>query len=619
MSTPTDKTSASESEPNNAHERCAAPLPDQAKKRLAQRKRPVHSKPRNPRYVSARRSDGGLFYVRRLPQALINAGLFPAQNPTIRLALGTKDWLIAQAKARQMTAEFDREWSRLVKNLKTAAPAGIPANARRLRADDIPVLSRRLESLLVHTDDVDRSRVLSADDFETYDSDLATQRKQLRHANQRGDVAAVAEEALGFLEAEGLECEPSSPMWTDWLRAVLQAHLSALSRIASRLDGEAVPTPPPVAPMRSEDDLDDLDRALVYWQTKTGPQPKTVIEMRSCVERFRLATGRTRISAVRPDDVVTFMRVERERPSARGGQVNVQTVNKGLALLKALFSLVHADYLSAQNVANPLSSIKKFRVRARDVARRKQFSEEQLVRLFSGPVHVAASRPAGGAGEAAYWAPVLGYTSGARMQELLQAKVSDVVMMDGVVLLRTETEDDEDDEDTDVDFKEGDARSCSRRSLKTSESYRFIPLHRDVLALGFMNYVEWVRDAGHVQLFPDVRVGIHDSWSANFSKFFNRYLKQRGVKERLLDWISFRHGFKTQTRAIELMKSDVADYIQGHAAERASQNYGHFPAEVLEYSINLMSFPALAQVRPWTPPARRRMPGAMPTFNVKQS
>lgn len=250
--------------------------------------------PRNPLYISKRKTDGGLFYVRRLPQALIDAGVVSTSQPTVRIALGTKDWLTAQAKARQLSAAYDVEWARLRAALVRGPEGCAPANPRKLQPDDIPVLSRRLEALLLYADDIDRSRALTADEFDAYEEELNSQRKALRNANQRSDLAAVADEAIGFLEAEGLDCDESSPHWMSWLKAVLQAHLAALSRIASRLDGEAVDTPHLPPPVRGEDDLDDLDRALQYWQSKSQPQPKTVVEVRTAMTRFKEVTGRTR-------------------------------------------------------------------------------------------------------------------------------------------------------------------------------------------------------------------------------------------------------------------------------------------------------------------------------------
>jgi hypothetical protein len=116
--------------------------------------------PRNPLYISKRKTDGGLFYVRRLPQALIDAGVVGDSQPTVRIALGTKDWLTAQAKARQLSAAYDVEWARLRAALVRGPEGCAPANPRKLQPDDIPVLSRRLEALLLYADDIDRSRAL---------------------------------------------------------------------------------------------------------------------------------------------------------------------------------------------------------------------------------------------------------------------------------------------------------------------------------------------------------------------------------------------------------------------------------------------------------------------------
>ncbi len=207
--------------------------------------------PRNPLYISKRKTDGGLFYVRRLPQALIDAGVVSASQPTVRIALGTKDWLTAQTKARQLSAAYDLEWARLRAALVRGPEGCAPANPRKLRPDDIPVLSRRLEALLLYADDIDRSRALTADEFDAYEEELNSQRKALRNANQRSDLAAVADEAIGFLEAEGLDCDESSPHWMSWLKARTCAPSSCASRRAAVPRRPSSPWPPRCSPRHS--------------------------------------------------------------------------------------------------------------------------------------------------------------------------------------------------------------------------------------------------------------------------------------------------------------------------------------------------------------------------------
>lgn len=568
--------------------------------------RPGHRPQRPVLYISARKPAGLLMYARRIPEDILAMDIYPSKTTTIRLALGTRDWLQAQPKATQLSATIEQIWAQARHRQAATTAAVAPSNPRQLRRDDIPVLRQRLESLLLHCDDVDRDKCLTDPEFDQYLEEFKEQQERLCRASVRSDGSAVEDETLGLLEAEGLDCDPQSPEWPLMLKAVLQAHLAALNAIAERLDGQVRATPAPPPFIRCEGDLDDLDQALLHWKRKCSPEPKTVIEMQAALERFTSTTNRTRVSSIQPDDIVHFLNVERVRDSARGGKVNVQTVNKGVALLKALFAVVHTDFLKNYGINNPFADVRKFKVKARDRGHRKVFSEEQLATLFSGPIHVSQYRPEGGAGEAAYWVPILGYVTGARMQELLQARVKDVVEVDGVLMLQTETCSDGDgdgDGEDEVDEDGAAGQAAPRMSLKTNESYRFIPIHRDVLALGFREYVEWVKAAGHLQLFPDVRIGVNESWSANFSKFFNRYLKRMEVKARLLDFVSFRHQFKTQTRTLRI-EQDIADYIQGHAQKRASQGYGEFPAKTLKESIETMAFPALAHCAKWSAPTR---------------
>ena len=46
--------------------------------------------------------------------------------------------------------------------------------------------------------------------------------------------------------------------------------------------------------------------------------------------------------------------------------------------------------------------------------------------MFAGPVHQKEGRPKGGAGEAAYWVPILAMFTGARLEELGQLMRVDV-------------------------------------------------------------------------------------------------------------------------------------------------------------------------------------------------
>jgi hypothetical protein len=146
------------------------------------------------------------------------------------------------------------------------------------------------------------------------------------------------------------------------------------------------------------------------------------------------------------------------------------------------------------------------------------------------------------------------------------------------------------------------------RSMKTGQSRRIVPLHPELLRLGFLDYVEWLRKQGAVRLFPLIRPDSKGNVAGNFSKWFNGYLRTIKLKRRGLDWISFRHLLKTQCRTLRI-DSDVQDYIEGHQGKRVSQNYGQFMPQTLHEAISAIPLPGLSKVPRWSAPVGRYTEG----------
>jgi integrase len=92
----------------------------------------------------------------------------------------------------------------------------------------------------------------------------------------------------------------------------------------------------------------------------------------------------------------------------------------------------------------------------------------------------------GGAGEAAFSLPLLGLWTGCRLEELGQALVVDVQAADGVHYLNIS------------DLGEG-------KSVKTAGSRRPVPMHPELIRLGFLRYIEERRKQGDARLFHSSR------------------------------------------------------------------------------------------------------------------
>lgn len=139
---------------------------------------------------------------------------------------------------------------------------------------------------------------------------------------------------------------------------------------------------------------------------------------------------------------------------------------------------------------------------------------EELKRLFEGPeLQEYASQ---GDKVQQFWLPTVGLYTGARVNEICQVNPQSDVKRDaetGIWYLRL----------TD----EGDAAPDVEKSIKTGKS-RNVPIHRHLIELGFLEYVDAIKKMGAVVLFPQWKP-YQGKASANAAKWFRRFLAKIGL------------------------------------------------------------------------------------------
>lgn len=69
------------------------------------------------------------------------------------------------------------------------------------------------------------------------------------------------------------------------------------------------------------------------------------------------------------------------------------------------------------------------------------------------------------------------------------------------------------------------------KSLKTLGSRRIVPLPPQLVRLGFLNYLEETKNAGHSRVFQFATRNARGQMIADFSRDFGRYLAKIGVKQ----------------------------------------------------------------------------------------
>ncbi|TFY94554.1 site-specific integrase [Pseudomonas nabeulensis] len=213
--------------------------------------------------------------------------------------------------------------------------------------------------------------------------------------------------------------------------------------------------------------------------------------------------------------------------------ISVTTFNNYVKNLTTFFSYaVREGYCSR----NPFDGL-RVRIRRKVSEERSAFSAEDLKALF----HTATYAPAHGGKPNQYWLPLLGLYTGARLNELCQLYTDDVVTIDGIACIHIRA--------TRPDQK-----------LKTPSSERLVPIHSKLLALGFLEYVTKVKEAGNERVFSELTCHKKHGYSAAPSKWFTRVREQLGFRDdsSKKDFHSFRH-----TLADHLKQKGIAEALVG--------------------------------------------------------
>lgn len=186
---------------------------------------------------------------------------------------------------------------------------------------------------------------------------------------------------------------------------------------------------------------------------------------------------------------------------------------------------------------------------------------KELQRLFNGPE--AATFAADTSQASAFWLPLLGLYTGARINELCQLNPQCDIRDDdpqapGVWFLDI-TED-------------GEAAEGVDKSVKNEISQRRVPVHSALLALGFVDYVKGLKAGGVALLFP-LWAPSKGRAAGGAEKWFRGHLEALGLRDetrgaRLVGFHAFRSTFMARAEEVDEPRADA---ISGHSREGESK------------------------------------------------
>jgi hypothetical protein len=120
------------------------------------------------------------------------------------------------------------------------------------------------------------------------------------------------------------------------------------------------------------------------------------------------------------------------------------------------------------------------------------------------------------------------------------------------------------------------AQASRGKRLKTKASQRVVPIHAQLVRLGFLKFVDDVRkrDGEKAFLFPLVAPSRGRAGVSAWSKWFGRYLRAQGVSDSAKVFHSFRHAFKDALRRGGV-NQEIHDALTGRAQNSTvSGGYG---------------------------------------------
>jgi integrase len=169
---------------------------------------------------------------------------------------------------------------------------------------------------------------------------------------------------------------------------------------------------------------------------------------------------------------------------------------------------------------------------------RVAFDNDDLRKMFGSPLFRNE------AWSTKQWALLLALYTGARSSsELARIRLSDVYQEQGINVIHLAL------------------------ASKNVRSKRIVPIHRDLVELGFLDYLKSLRASGSTRLFAD-----WEPEDAINRWFLRSYRSEVGINDRRKVFHSFRHTLKTAL-ARHGVNRDVSDLITGHADQSVAATY----------------------------------------------
>ena len=285
-------------------------------------------------------------------------------------------------------------------------------------------------------------------------------------------------------------------------------------------------------------------------------------------------------------DLTIAERFAAARAAAEPTRLDPATINSNyLTPLRRIF-----DWMKTAGTGpdiNPFAEIRAHKPKRVDPnTKRRDFTDRETAALLALPLFTGSKghrwKPLYKPGRVRvsdwrFWVPLICLFSGMRLNEACALAVADIKEEDGVPYMHVRDE-------------------IEGQNAKSDAARRKAPIHRALLAAGFLDFVAKMRSSGHERLFHDLVVN-EDGYVSDVPQKFFVHVIQRAVdpdtdEPGKLVFHSTRHTVISKLRNLNC-REDISTEIVGHEKEGTHGKYGSVAVRTLKAWVDQIEYPGV--------------------------
>lgn len=529
--------------------------------------------PMLPTGLQRHRATGVYYLRRRIPRDLLTC--YPGKAE-VTFSLKTKDYRAAVERHRLEEAKLTTQWAERRQRLAEGEARRQVQTITRidsLTPEVIETICQHAEAAALASDEGRRESVdpYTAEELEYSKAGYAEANGMLKKAVGEGNQDILRPLVEEHLYLCGYRINASEAEMRRLALAYGRMAIRANEKLLNRFEGYDEPTPKVARSLTTPMLSEVATEYLKHYEKRD--KAAMLLKVRTTMPLLLDIVGDKPIGSLTQDDLNHFFDAiqglpprwkdvcRRQNVSVRElSELAVGEMSKGSfdgTYLAVMTPFIRYCRLKWQARGWPLSltteGIEYMGSRKEPENGQRPFKPDELTRLFSGPEMAAFAVDADKAHK--YWLPTVGLFTGARVNELCQLNPQCDIRQDvesGHWFLDI----------TD----ESRAHKAVKKSVKTPGSKRKVPIHPLLIELGFLQYVERMKENGHMLLFPGFPPSVGKA-SPKAGEWFIDLMRDLGLRDetpkaRLVGMHAFRSTLMNRAMVLRVVGIEV---ITGHA------------------------------------------------------